>query len=262
MATGDQNDWIGRLTAVLPGAWFPARGTNTATTPINTVSGQIITTVGGQPINVTASATTPAPVLTGILAGFASMWASVYLLYTYIKAQTRLATATDTWVDMWQADFFSPQQLAPRLAAESDAALKARTQGALLAPRATRLSLKNVLTALTGRVPRIVEPSQTMDTGAYGTGSTIAYGAAGAYGSLKAPFFTFVTVYRTFGPAGTASVAGYGTAYYGYGGGGRGSYVSQQNYTVTQLQVTDAQVYAAVAATQPDGVTCWTAITN
>ena len=70
--TGDQQDMLARLRAVLPTRWFPDS----------------------------------APVLDGLLSGLASGWSWAYQQLQYVKAQTRIATATDVWLDIIAHDFF------------------------------------------------------------------------------------------------------------------------------------------------------------
>ena len=70
--TGDQQDMIARLRAVLPTRWFPDS----------------------------------APVLDGLLSGLASGWSWAYQQLLYVKAQTRIATATDVWLDIIANDYF------------------------------------------------------------------------------------------------------------------------------------------------------------
>ena len=70
--TGDQQDMLARLRAVLPTRWFPDS----------------------------------APVLDGLLSGLASGWSWVYQQLQYVKAQTRIATATDIWLDIIADDYF------------------------------------------------------------------------------------------------------------------------------------------------------------
>ena len=70
--TGDQQDMMARLRTVLPTRWFPDS----------------------------------APVLDGLLSGLASGWSWAYQQLQYVKAQTRIATATDVWLDIIANDYF------------------------------------------------------------------------------------------------------------------------------------------------------------
>src|ERR1700759_724547 len=69
---GDQQDMAARLRTVLPTHWFPD----------------------------------VAPVLDGLLNGLATGWSSIYNLRQYVKAQTRIGTASDIWLDIVALDFF------------------------------------------------------------------------------------------------------------------------------------------------------------
>ena len=172
-----------RIRAVLPGSWFP---TSSPRGP------------------------SPSPILDGVLAGLGAAWAAIYSLLSYTRLQTRIATATDLFLDMIAADFFS-SGLARR-GDEADAAFRLRILRNIFAPRATRAALSRVLTDLTGHQPVIFEPGYTHDTGGFGTfaqgGGGMAYGMAGGYGSLELPFQCFVTAFRP-STEGIAQLAGY-----------------------------------------------------
>ena len=172
-----------RVRAVLPSRWFP------------------VSRDGGP------SAT---PVLDGVLAGFGATWAAMYSLLSYTRLQTRIATATNVFLDLIAGDFFGTSLL--RRSGETDAPFRSRIQQSLFAPRATRAALIKALTNLTGRAPAVFEPAYTYDTGGYGTplqsGGAFAYGMAGGYGSLLLPFQCFLIAYRPR-TGGIANVAGY-----------------------------------------------------
>ena len=70
--TGDRADMVARLRAVLPPRWF----------------------------------SDTAPVLEGVLAGIAEIWARMYALLEAVRRQTRIATAEATFLDMISADLF------------------------------------------------------------------------------------------------------------------------------------------------------------
>lgn len=194
-----------------------------------------------------------APVLGAVLAGLADGWAWLYAMLAYAKLQTRIATATDSFLDLIAADFFAAAL--PRRFGEADAAFRARIQRELLRPRATRAALIGELTALTGRAPVVFEPSRPADTGAWG--HACGYGAAGGWGSLALPFQCFVTAFRPT-ITGVPLSGGYGS---GAGGWGRGAlqYVSP---AMVQSQIADADIQAAIAGTVPVAVTAWTRISN
>ena len=129
--TGDQQDMMARLRAVLPTRWFPDS----------------------------------APVLDGLLSGLASGWSWAYQQLQYVKAQTRIATATDVWLDIIANDFFGGR-LARRVG-QSDGAFRDRIQRELFRERGTRGAIIAVLHDLTGRAPLVFEPARTTDTGGY-----------------------------------------------------------------------------------------------
>lgn len=228
MATGDQQDVLARLKAVLP-HWFGDSN----------------------------------PILDGLLAALAWAAAFVYSLWAYARLQTRILTATDGWLDLIAADFFG--SALQRQSGQSDSSFRARIIINLFRERATRASIARVLEDLTGRTPRIFEPMNPADTGAYG-GPFIGYGSAGGYGSLLLPFQCFVDAYRPTS-TGIPNVGGYGLANYGATNGGPGGYgvASQIEYAsldMIQGAVTDADLYAAVDSVKPAATIIWTRINS
>jgi hypothetical protein len=221
----DQGGIIARLKAVLPLSWFP-------------------------------DAT---PVLDGVLAGLAAAWVGLISLLDYVRLQTRLATATDDFLDMAAADFFGTR--VRRRPMQSDAAFRPRVIAELLRERATRSALVSVLTDLTGRPPDIFEPARATDTGGWGgsngDGGGLGYGVAGGWGSLSLPFQCFVVAYRPLG-AGIAGVSGWGGPTGGYGCGS----LEYASADMVQGQVTDADIFRAVADTMPVASIAWTRITD
>lgn len=241
MAIGDQADFVARLRSVLPAGWFP--------TPQVELDGSVITN---------------SPILDAILSGPAWSLSWLYALISYAKQQTRIATATDVWLDIIAQDYFGAGL--QRRTNETDTAYSARIRRSLFAPRATRAAMISVLTALTGNAPVIFEPGNTGDTGGWsGAGvpswEGLAWGTAGGYGDLKLPFQAFITAYRPLGQ-GIASVAGWGGSVFAGMPGGWG--VGQIEYTSADMvaqTITDTDIYATIAATQPAGSIMWTAIT-
>lgn len=239
MATGDQNDVVGRLKAVMVRGWFPT------TTP---------------------GASSNTPVLDGVLAGIASMWAWLYSLLAYVKLQTRIRTATDVNLDIIAQDYFGPNLT--RLVNEGDAQYRFRIKENLLAPKDTRAAVSAAVENVTGVAPFIFEPRNTGDTGGYGASggpdnTGLAYGAAGGYGCLALPFQAFIIAQRPSGGGiaivgGYYSIAGGGPAPGGYGAGAT-EYAGQ---SMVQGQVTDSAIYAAISAAKPVATIMWTAITN
>ncbi len=234
MATGDQDDMQGRLQAVLPRSWFPDSTS----------------------------------VLSGVTAGLAAAWSSVWDLFVYVRLQTRIATATEGNLDLIAADYLGPAFT--RRPAETDAAFRARIQRALLTPTATRAAVVAQLVSLTGNTPAIVEPRRPADTGGFaslaeaGQGGGVGYGAAGAYGSMLLPFQAFLTVARPVTP-GVPGVAGYSSGASGYGSLLQPALVcgASEYVGLGDLRgVRDSDVYQAIADTAPAASVVWTRITD
>src|SRR5215469_8998697 len=222
---GDQADMAGRLRAVLPSRWFP-------------------------------DAT---PVLDGLLNGLGAGWAWAYGLLECVKAQTRIGTASGVWLDVIAQDLFGSRLM--RRSGQSDAAFRVRVTQELFRERGTRAAVVTALQDLTGRAPVVFEPARTTDTGGYGSlpsdCSGSAYGVAGGWGSLNLPFQCFVTAYRPLG-TGVANVSGWCMQAGGYGQGT----IEYASLDMVQGQVTDSDIYAAVADVLPAATIAWTTITN
>ena len=185
------SDIVARLQKWLPAGWFP-------------------TAVGTR--------------IFATLAGFASSLSTVLAQITYTKLQTRVATATDGFLDMISYDYFGTGL--PRLSAEVDSVYRARILASLIQSRVTRQGMIATLTALTGRVPRVFEPKRPMDTGGWGGNPFGGYGVAGGYSNPAIQTFQALIV--------------------PYRGNG----------------VPDAAIYAAVDAAKPIATEMWTAISN
>lgn len=138
--TGDQNDMLTRLKAMLPSAWFPV----------------------SQP-----GQTSQSPVLDGLLSGSAALLSQSYALLQWVRSQARIATASGVFLDMVSSDFFG--SFLSRRSGETDAHLAARIDKELFREKGTRNGLVQALTDLTGRAPTVFEPKNTMDTGGYGS---------------------------------------------------------------------------------------------
>lgn len=235
MATGDVADFQSRLKVILPARWF----------------------------------SDTAPVLDTLLAGFAAQWSVTWANVGFAQLQTRIATATGPFLDMAALDYVRGKIV--RRPGEMDASFSARIRAEIVRPRATRAALVQALTDLTGRAPIVFEPARPADTGGYGflgmtAGSGLAYGGsgvagAGGWGSLALPFQAFVTAYRATG-GGIAAVGGYYTGS-GWAGGGYSTGALEWGALSMSLgQITDSDIYAAVANVIPAGAEAWVAITN
>lgn len=241
MATGDQADFLGRLKAVLPGRWFP--------------------------VSNPAPAVSATPILDALLSGFAAAWAQLWSLLAYIQLQTRIATATDSFLNMASGDYFGTAL--PRRTGETDAAFSARIRANLLPQAGTRAAVIAAVQRLTGTAPTVFEPANAGDTGGYGGGDALtwmgsAYNVAGGYGSLGLPFQFFVTAARPTA-GGVPNVAGYGSPTSAYANGaltGLAAVISP--YSVYSpgggAVVPDAEIYATIAATSPVATIPWTRI--
>lgn len=220
---GDQTDFQNRLRAVLPESWFLGC----------------------------------APILDSLLGGLGVAWSLIYSMLQYAKSQTRIATASDIWLDLIAWDFFGGWLR--RRANESDGALRRRVMLEMFRERATRSAVESVLLDLTGRAPTIFELARTSDTGGYasleGEGGGIAYNAAGGWGNLSLPFQCFVTAYRP-NDGGIRQVTGWGGFAGGYGVGT----IEYASLDMVQAQVTDADIYSAITGVLPASTIGWTKI--
>ena len=218
--TGDTADMLARLKMVLPAGWF-------------------------------ADST---PVLDALLTGLGAAWSGLYTLLGFVKAQTRIGTASGVFLDIASNDFLGASL--PRRSAEGEAAYRMRIQQNLLAPRATRAALAQVLSDLTGRVPKIFEPLNATDAGGYGSGA-LGYGVSGGYGSVNLPFQLFVTAYRPNAMP-ISNAGGYNRGPGGYACAPM-LYADLASYAGT---ISDAEIYAMIAATLPTCAVAWTTISN
>lgn len=225
MATGDENDFINRISAVLP-PWFGADIT---------------------------------PVLTALLSAFAEAGSLIYSQEEYVQDQTRITTATDTNLDLIAEDFFGVSGLL-RQPNENDATYQAQILANILRPRATRASIISIVEEITGMTPSFFEPMRPADTGGYGTadsfvGNGFAYNTAGGWGSTKLPYqaFLIATV-----PANTqtGALSGWGNSFGGWGTPSALSWSAPN--TINNFAAT--QVYEAVANTQVEGTIIWVGI--
>ena len=157
MATGDQQDMLTRLRALMPKSWFPIS----------------------------------APNETAKLSGPAWALSTVYAQITYAALQTRIKTATDGWLDVISYDFFGTAL--PRLINEQDGPFRARILANLFVKGPTRADMVAVLTLITGRGPRIIESSNATDTGGWDAGCY--WDVPGSWGD-PLPYHCAIDVYR------------------------------------------------------------------
>jgi hypothetical protein len=157
-AIGSQQDFMNRLNFLLPVGWF---------------SGLV-------------------PLKDALVTGIANVFAFIYALFGYVRLQTRIATATDGFLDLIAGDFFGATLL--RNAGELDGSYRPRIQTGMFLEKGTRADVIRVVKQLTGNVPLIVEPSRPADCGGYGI--AMGYSTAGRLGSRVHPYQAFITVAR------------------------------------------------------------------
>jgi hypothetical protein len=193
------------------------------------------------------------PVLDAVLTGIASAWVEVFSLLDGVDAQKRVGTANGIFLDIASVDYFGPALT--RRVAEADVAYSARIRQNLVRPRATRASVVQMLQDLTGRTPVIFEPRNPADTGGYN--ANMGYGLAGGYGSMLMPYQFLVQAYRPNNlPVNNAS---------GYAVGPGGYNAAPSFYAdIAEFQgnISDAEIYAGIAAVVPTTTIAWTNISN
>lgn len=236
--TGDSNDVFARLKAALPQRWF-------------------------------GSTSDSMPVADSILSSAATGLSFVYSLYAYAKANTRLASMTDGWLDLFANDFFG--STLQRKANQSDASFRARIQANLFAEKATRRGVVNALTTVSGRAPVVFEPNGHGDVAVMGVPTagglnymgiqTSMYVGPARMGSMAVPFQAFIIAYRpqaTGGSAGgaftdTPTQAALSTPL-------AKSYTNSLSFQTSSA--TDADIYQAADQAKPAATILWVAITN
>lgn len=125
-----------------------------------------------------------APILDGLLSGFASAWAGFYDLLEFTRRQSRLRTASGSFLEIGARDYLSDDF--PRRANETDDEFRGRLLNALQRTRGTRSAVR-AAAAAAGYSLSIFEPAQPGDTGAYNVGPSLAWNCTGAWGSLQMP---------------------------------------------------------------------------
>jgi hypothetical protein len=220
----DQPSILARIKATLPGRWF----------------GEVT------------------PVLNSTLGSLAEGWVGLFGILNYTKMQTRIGTAFDGWLDMIARDFFGHR--IRRRPQEADDSFRHRIYLELVRDRCTRSAIYDVLQQLTGRPPRIFEPTNPSDTGCFGNIGSPEVGRAGycisgGWGNLDLPFQAFVRAFRPI-PSGIAMINGWGGSIGGFGIG-LSSYISPS----TNLSwADDPEIYNAVAQTVSVGTIIWMSI--
>lgn len=218
MATGDTQDCVARIDANLPIDWFGDDET---------------------------------PNLDALLAAYAESGAFLYSLAQYVKNQTRIKTATDTNLEAIAQDYFGFNNF-NREPDETDDSYRMRILANLVPQGATRYAMINVLTALTGNVPRIFQPQRPLDTGGY-NGGYIGYGVAGGWSNPNLAYQCFISVYSQV-VSNVAYVAGWNVSVGALNTPSRAAWSNSSQRTTALLQ---QQIFAAINKTKCCGTICW-----
>src|SRR6516165_10631444 len=193
------------------------------------------------------------PILDAVLTGAASAWVEMFSLLNTVNQQSRIGTASGIFLDIAAQDYFG--SALTRRTAEADSAYKVRIQQNLVRPRATRAAVAQALQDLTGRTPLIFEPRNPVDTGVYNV--NMGYGVSGGYGSMAMPYQFLVKARRPDSlPVSNAS---------GYAAGPGGYNTAPAFYAdVAEFQgnISDAEIYASIAAVVPTTAIAWTNLSN
>ncbi len=153
--TGTCADMVSRMRAVLPPSWFP--------------------------LTAPGAASSATPVLDGVLSGMGFGWAYCHALIQFVAQQSRISSATGSFLDMICVDFFGTT--IKRMPNEADGGFRSRISANLLLPRATRSAVSQAVAALLGGAPVLFEPFRAADTGGYGGATAAGAGGGGGYGT-------------------------------------------------------------------------------
>ena len=215
MSKGDFDDIHSRLQALLPAGWFGDKS----------------------------------PVLDCVLSSCALSLTWCYSLYAYARLQTRIATASDSWLDIAARDFFGIRLI--RDEGMPDNELRRKISKSLFCERGTRQAITITLKELTGLAPTIIEPLRPTDTGGYGIPTT-GYGIDGRYGSRSIPYQAFVIAHRSVKSDTTDDCPQYETSDIS-----SHSATENDDMTMSSGKATDAQIYAAITAVKMQGTIVW-----
>jgi hypothetical protein len=197
--------------------------------------------------------------LDSILMGFATAWVTMFQLLEYVRRQTRLRTASDSWLDLYARDFLGSKL--QRRIGEPDDKFRSRVCQELFRERATRDSVAAAVSDLIGIQPVIFEPWHAGDTGGYGSAASLstscglAYGEAGGWGNLCLPFQFFITIQRS-STLGAATLAGWNTSAGGFGTGA----IQYGDSHALHENISDSEIYDRIHTVLPAAVIAWTRI--
>ncbi|RFB80029.1 hypothetical protein DYH55_00300 [Methylovirgula sp. 4M-Z18] len=184
-----------------------------------------------------------------LLGGVAANEAFIYSLVQFAKAQTRLQTASDGFLDLLAFDYFGLRF--QRKPGETDAAWALSIQNELTRARATRGAVIKAVRDLTGTSVRVFEPWNAADTGGFGAAWALNESAS-AFGSTAYPYTIFITAVEPIG-AGIPNLAGLNDAQGGFGAGE----FALADVSLTQGAVTNQNIYDTINATRASGITAW-----
>jgi hypothetical protein len=223
MPAGDSNDFHNRLKGLLPN-WF-----------------------GSEPA-----------VLNSWLSGCTAGLVYIYDLLFFVWLQGRRQSASGAFLDLMGWDFFGGRFR--RRKHEDDNSWRGRILAEILRPRSTRPAILQHVEDVTGRPATMYEFTNPFDMGSY-RGPYIGYGVAGKYGSILAHTQALLDARRP-ATTGIPEVPGYGVTTTAAGHVLAGYGITGEYARLADIvgEVTDADIYAAVAETQAAGVTVWTRI--
>lgn len=193
-----------------------------------------------------------APVLEGVLAGFASIGQHTYELLTYVGKQTRISTATDGFLDLAAFDFFGLR--VRRKPGQSDESFRALIRKEIFRERVTRKGIRDAVADLTQLEVRMFEPFNARDTGGFDTGY-LGFDMAGRLGAIDLPRTCFIALLNPVG-AGLPGAPGFDD---GLGGI---DVPPEQFGDIAKVigPVTHQDIYDTINSTRAAGVTAWVAI--
>jgi hypothetical protein len=267
MAMGDQSDFTSRLLRLLPIGWFPSA----------------------------------APRLNAALQGAAAALSAAFAMLTFVRAQTRVQTASGSFLDLISEGYFAGAL--PRLQYEADVPYSSRIRYNFTAPRGTRDGMMQMLEQITGNTPIIFQPNRVGDCmclaslanpQAAGSGCalnsiadsgyqapyasfgnpTAGAGTLPAWGTLTMPCQVFIivappaaglSIYSTYDGFGSSAspLAG--------GGGGlvslaapnlAGGGIPLVNPDSLPGEITDSFIYQQITDWMPVGFTAWILVSN
>ena len=198
--------------------------------------------------------TASAPIIDGVMTAFASVAQHFLTLTVYAQAQSRIATASDGFLDVLAFDFFG--FAVQRLSGQSDISFRKVILLEILRERATRAGIQKSVADLTGFDVRMFEGFNTFDTGGYDTGY-LGFDMLGRWGSLDMPFQVLIATLQPIG-VGIPNVGGFDSAFVA-GGYDLGA---EEYGDISQVSgpVTNQKIFDCINSTRAAGITCWVAI--